>query len=127
MINHLLSLARLRCPHCHKGKLFVDPNPYKLHRIHLMPKHCACCHQAFEPEQGFYYGAMYVSYALTVALFVTFWVGFMVMLEMNPVRVLIAYVAFVILFFPYVFRYGRAIYLYFFVRYDKNAQCQPDA
>lgn len=33
-----------------------------------MPDHCPECGLSFMPEPGFYYGAMYVSYALTIAL-----------------------------------------------------------
>ena len=36
-------------------------------------KECDVCHLKYEREPGFYYGAMYVSYALGVALFVTVW------------------------------------------------------
>ena len=31
---------------------------------------CPCCGQIFEPEVGYYYGAMYVSFAFNVAIFI---------------------------------------------------------
>ena len=31
-----------------------------------MHHHCPVCNESFERETGFYYGAMYVSYGLTV-------------------------------------------------------------
>ncbi len=35
-----------------------------------MPKRCPKCNMSYEPEPNFFYGAMYVSYAYTVAIFV---------------------------------------------------------
>lgn len=41
----------------------------------MYPK-CSVCGLKYEKEVGFYYGAMYASYALAVAEFVICWVGF---------------------------------------------------
>lgn len=47
-----------------------------------MPAACSVCGQAFEPEVGFYWGAMYVSYG-----FSTFIVAIVVVLLYRPRRV----------------------------------------
>ncbi|MBN8701500.1 MAG: DUF983 domain-containing protein [Bacteroidetes bacterium] len=39
-----------------------------------MDKKCSVCNQSFEPETGFYYGAMYVSYGINVLIFLAFWI-----------------------------------------------------
>lgn len=59
---------KLLCPKCGEGKLFKNPNPYNIKMIGDMPDHCPNCHLAFMPEPGFYYGAMFMSYVVTVAL-----------------------------------------------------------
>jgi uncharacterized protein (DUF983 family) len=50
----------MTCPRCRQGELFVKP--MKLSRPLLMHKRCPVCGQNFEPEVGFYYGAMFISY-----------------------------------------------------------------
>lgn len=51
-----------KCPKCRQGDIFVKPldlkNPLN------MPKKCAVCGQPTEPEPGFYYGAMFLSYII---------------------------------------------------------------
>jgi len=71
-------------------------------------------------EQGFWYGAMYISYAFGVAIAI-------------PISVLLSYftdfkifhitgVVFVslVLTMPLMFRYSRSIWLHIFVRHDKK-------
>lgn len=66
--NLLLSVLTNRCPGCRKGKLFLQPNPYKLKSMMQMHENCTICGQPFELETGFYMGTGYVSYGLSVLL-----------------------------------------------------------
>ena len=68
MPNFLSSILQLKCPKCRQGDLFCNKSSYKYKGFFDMPKKCSECGQDFEIETGFYYGAMYVSYALTIAL-----------------------------------------------------------
>src|SRR5258708_27778971 len=63
----IYSILTLRCPRCRSGKLFVKPSPYPYKTMAQMPAKCPVCGLDFNPEPGFYWGAMYVSYGLTVA------------------------------------------------------------
>jgi uncharacterized protein (DUF983 family) len=71
----LYSVSKNKCPRCHQGDVFVHGHAYKK-GFDQMHTHCSNCHLKYEKEPGFFYGAMYVSYALGVALFVTLWVSF---------------------------------------------------
>jgi hypothetical protein len=73
-----------------------------------------------EPETGFYYGAMYFSYALYVALFVPMFL-LTVLLGLPYLEFLIFFVILIVLVSPYFFRLSRACYLYVFVKYDAEA------
>jgi uncharacterized protein (DUF983 family) len=64
----ITAVLQLKCPKCHQGKLFMASNPYNIKRVHEMPESCSECGQSFEPEPGFYTGAMYVNYGFTVIL-----------------------------------------------------------
>ena len=51
---------RLRCPRCGEGKVFT--------RFFTMPDACASCGMDFKREHGYYIGAMYINYGVTVVL-----------------------------------------------------------
>jgi uncharacterized protein (DUF983 family) len=50
--------ARLRCPACGEGVLYARP--------FVMREACERCGLVYEAEQGFFVGAIYVNYAVTV-------------------------------------------------------------
>jgi hypothetical protein len=74
----------------------------------------------YEKEPGFFYGAMYVSYALTVAIFVTVWVLNLWFLNLSTTAFIIAVVVSLVGLMTVVFRTARLIWLNFFVRYNKE-------
>ncbi|MFM1932355.1 MAG: hypothetical protein RL226_1658 [Bacteroidota bacterium] len=128
----LYSILAFRCPKCHTGRLFVDPNPYQFSQMTTMHDKCSCCGEDYKREPGFYFGAAYVSYALTVALWVavlvaliTFdalgWIEF-AFFE-NPAMFLTTGVVTLILLLPVLFRLSRSIWINLFVKYDKTKGC----
>lgn len=75
---------------------------------------CGHCHLSFEPEPGFYYGAMFVSYALSVLLLIA--VGLLLYVFLDPSEWAYVGVASgcVVLFAPLNFRLSRSLYLHGF-------------
>ena len=121
----LTSVMNNKCPHCRKGDLFTNPNPYALKTTMKMPDVCPVCGQKYELQTGFYFGTGFVSYALTVFLsgltFVLWW--FTIGMSVKDNRVfwwLAANAALLILLQPPIQRLSRSIWIAFFVRYDKN-------
>lgn len=117
------ALLALRCPHCHAGKLFSHP-ALDLRHFTDMPAACPVCGQGYEPEPGFYWGAMYISYAFVVPVVLA--VGLLVyFVGHDPdTWVYVAAVTVVVLALtPLLFRYARAVMLYAFggVRFDAGA------
>lgn len=107
------AIARQRCPRCRRGKLFTHP-AYSV-RFGHMHKHCPICGVEYEVEPGFFYGAMYVSYAIQVAIFVTIGIGTYYVFNDPPIWVyMLTVVGTVLLFFPLIFRYARTLYLHWF-------------
>lgn len=86
-----------------------------------MPERCSECGQSFEPEPGFYTGAMYVNYGFTVILTGVTFLVLEVMLKVSAFVFFSLYVSVLLLIGPFLFRYSRVIYLYLFVNYDKEA------
>lgn len=61
------AILAAKCPRCHQGNMFpVSMVSFK--KLSVVNSHCPHCNASLEPEPDFYYGAMYISYALSVAL-----------------------------------------------------------
>ncbi|CAG0980233.1 MAG: DUF983 domain-containing protein [Bacteroidetes bacterium] len=116
----LYSILKMKCPNCHEGHLFKNSNPYNLSEISDMPERCEHCHFKYEIETGFFYGAMYVSYALTIIL-VVFFLLLIYVLNINDfVLSLLVFGGILVLVFPIVFRLSRSIWLNMFVAYKSR-------
>ena len=114
------ALLGLRCPRCHQGKLFTY-SAFQVTKFADMPAQCPVCEQSFEPEPGFYYGSMYITFAFNVATVMV--VGVLLYYFFgNPdtwVYVLVV-TGLTLLLTPAILRYSRALMLYWFggARYD---------
>lgn len=100
--------------------MFVDRNPYHLNNMGKMYKTCAHCGQRFEPETGFYYGAMYLSYAIGVfsslILFSIFNFLFGIVYTWSFVLVAVIWVG----SSPYLFRFSRVLWLSLYVNNHRD-------
>lgn len=119
MRNILKSVFKNKCPQCHQSDVFITKTT-NLKNFDKMEKSCSCCGIVFEKEPGFYQGAMYVSYALMVALFVTTWVLDIILFHFSTWGYLTFVIATMIILTPYTFRIARLIWLNFFIKFDKD-------
>ena len=126
----VLKLLACKCPRCRKGNMFVDPNPWRLKHTMKMNAICPVCNQPLNIEPGFYFGAGYVSYALTVAISaatcIAWWklIGFS-QNENNLLYWIILNAVCMLLIQPYLMRVSRTGWLAFFVRYDPLWKIHP--
>ena len=105
------SLVAQKCPQCRTSHIFLH-NTFSS-RFLKMHKHCPNCQLNLNPEPGFYWGAMYISYgfsagiAIVVSLLTYFFLG-------NPVMeyYIVAVLAVNLALFPAMIRYSRLIMLY---------------
>ncbi|MCX8081272.1 MAG: DUF983 domain-containing protein [Bacteroidia bacterium] len=116
-----------RCPRCHKGSVFKCSNPYRLKRLFEMNETCSHCGQKFEPETNFYYGAMYVSYALTSGWFIVWFVLNLIYLNWEPWKLLLVIIGGIVLLSPVTLRWSRLLWLNFFVRPEERAKLKEKA
>ena len=105
--------------------MYTNKSVFPLGEMLKMPEHCPVCGQKFELEVGFYYGTGYVSYALSVALYVFNFVWYWVLIGLSYKDYSIFYclatsTAIVILLQPWLMRISRVLYLYMFVKYGKG-------
>lgn len=119
--SKIRSIIQGTCPRCHEGPVFIHKSPYHSWSFTKMHEHCNHCGQSFDPEPGFYQGAMYVSYAL--ALGVTFPVGVLLLFVLNAsLFVVLGVLTFLLLvLLPVIFRLSRLVWLHFFIRYQPSS------
>jgi uncharacterized protein (DUF983 family) len=119
--SKLYSVLYQKCPRCHEGDLFLERNPYKINRLFHMPDKCDHCGQVYSLEPSFFYGAMYVNYALTVAIAVAMFIAMWVLgSPWDLHEYLIGIVIGIVILAPLTFRLGRAIWINFFISYDPS-------
>lgn len=61
-----MSVLSEKCPHCGQGHVYEGNT--KLFAMPVMNDRCAVCHYKFDREPGYFLGAMYISYAVSVLL-----------------------------------------------------------
>lgn len=112
-----------KCPRCRKGDMF-QYGPFNYPKFTKTNADCAYCGLHYEIEPGFFYGgAMYVSYAFSVALFITVFVALNVLFDKPPLHwYLIVIVVSNVLLAPLMFRYSRVLFLHVFggIKYDQK-------
>lgn len=118
MLAKLKSIFSHKCPQCLEGDMYQTKSSYQLKDIAKMNHSCPNCGLDFEREPGYYYGAMYVSYALTVAIGVSLFVADIVLFsEFNTWTYMLALTLVLLILSPWTFRTSRVIWLNFFIKY----------
>jgi Uncharacterized protein conserved in bacteria len=110
-----------KCPRCRRGDIFAYPAT-SLTRFNKMNEKCPNCELRFQPEPGFYQGAMYIGYAFTVAVMVIVGLTLYFLGDPSEWVYIGTVIAIMILLVPWNYRYSRIVYLYAFggIKYDPN-------
>jgi uncharacterized protein (DUF983 family) len=117
--SKLYAALGFKCPRCHEGEIFEGGFSYQFSKITKMHDNCPKCNLKYEREPGFFYGAMYVSYALTVALWVAVAVAFYVLTgTIHPWWFMFTGIMLLLILLPGIYRLSRAVWLNMFVEYD---------
>ncbi len=118
----LYSILNNKCPKCCIGDFYKDNNIYNLKTFVDTPDKCPHCGESFTKEIGFYYGAMYVSYGLNVALGIALFLITVLVLGFSLIGFLATYAGLILVLFPWIMRKSRLIYINMFVHFDKSKQ-----
>lgn len=108
------AIAHAKCPQCREGDMFKHDLRH-ITKFVSFNETCPVCDLRFDREPGFFHGAMYISYAMIVAM-VTIVCGFLYFALSDPELEVYVYTIVVlnIVLLPIFFRYSRVIYLYVF-------------
>ena len=112
-----LSILKGTCPRCHGDHMYVNANPYHITETMKMHDHCSQCGLKYKVEPNFFFGAMYVSYALAVLtgglIFLASHFGFESTLPTSFVSIFVG----LIVLMPVITRLSRNLYIAMFVHY----------
>jgi uncharacterized protein (DUF983 family) len=105
LTSWLWALIRQRCPRCHKGRMFRT--------LLQMNDPCPVCGLLFQREEGYFLGAMYVSYFLSAAVLIPLYlIAMLLMPNHNSIIVALVATAAYLPFIPFVYRYSRLLWIY---------------
>ena len=101
--------------------MYVDKNPYHMGKIFEMHERCGHCDLKYKIEPSFFYGAMYVSYAVGIAFAVAAFVIANLFLGAGLITTFISIIGTLVVFMPVIMRISRNIWINMFVKYDAKA------
>lgn len=116
-INSILTGS---CPRCQVENMYVEKNPYKLKTIYAMHEQCSTCHLRYEIEPSFFYGAMYVAYAVSIAFGVAIFIITNIILGLTAKTSFISLGIGILILMPITARFARNIYINMFINYDPD-------
>jgi uncharacterized protein (DUF983 family) len=119
--SKLNSILTGSCPKCQNESMYSDKNPLHLTKVLKMNENCSHCGLKYQIEPSFFYGAMYVSYGLNVAVGIAAFIVSFVFFGASIEQSFLAIVITLIVLFPFVLRLSRNLYINMFVSYDPNA------
>jgi uncharacterized protein (DUF983 family) len=105
----IAAILRQRCPRCREGAIYRGP---MLRGLLAMYDRCPVCRLKYEREQGYFVGAMYVSYMLAIPpyllLMAVLWLGLGWTYPMALVGAVVIYLPFV----PIMMRFSRVVWMH---------------
>ena len=120
--NKLYSIITGTCPVCQEQSMYKEPNPYKPGHLFEMHERCSNCHTKYKMEPSFFFGAMYVSYAVGIAFALPAFLLSFYVLGFSLLYAFISIVVVLVLFLPIIIRLSRNIWINFFFRYNPDFQ-----
>jgi hypothetical protein len=83
-------------------------------------KTCSHCHLKYEKEPSFFYGAMYVSYAISSGWFMIWYALESTVLNWETLNFALFITGFIIIVSPLTLRWSRLIWLNFFYKFKEE-------
>ena len=123
--SKLISTLTFQCPGCSQVSMYENPWLHTFKDLGKLKPACDNCRTNLHPESGFYFGAAYVSWGLTVALWIAVLVGLKTLdafgwirfgFLTHPITFLATGIIVSIVAFPYLFRLSRSIWAHMFIK-----------
>ncbi|SCY24725.1 Protein of unknown function [Nonlabens sp. Hel1_33_55] len=106
------------CPVCQQESMYTSSNMYNPKKTQEMHERCSHCGTKYKIEPSFFYGSMYVSYGVGVAIAVATFVITYFLFNLQPLAIFFVIMAVMILGLPIIIRLSRNIWINIFMDYD---------
>ena len=116
----IYSILTGTCPVCQEESMYEEPNPYKLWKIFKMHERCSHCHTKYKIEPSFFFGAMYVSYGLGVAIAVAAFIVIHLIFGGGLNATFTGIIGTLVVLMPIIIRISRNIWINLFLNYKKQ-------
>lgn len=117
----LYSILKIKCPQCHEGA-FLERKVYDFSAFTKVRKSCPNCSLNYHVEPSFYYGSMYISYAIGVAIMVAvILLNLFLFPNFSLLRTFAMVAGVVVLLSPLTNALGKIIWANFFFSYKENS------
>jgi uncharacterized protein (DUF983 family) len=113
-VSMFKAMRTARCPACREGAIFSHGplHPRKFLSVHT---NCPACGVAFEPEPGFFWGAMYFNYTFNIAMLTIIGLLMYFVFEVeNEYVYIVGMLLPVLLAIPITARVSRVLWLHIF-------------
>ena len=117
----LYSIITGTCPVCQEESMYKEQNAYKMNKLFALHERCSHCGTKYKMEPSFFFGAMYVSYALGVAVSVAAFIITYFFFGGGLLATFIAITATLVFLMPLLIRISRNIWINMFLHYKKPA------
>mgnify|MGYP000714966167 CR=1 FL=1 len=125
--KRMYSILNSKCPRCHEGDFYITQNAYDLKNFSKNHEKCSECNFKFEKEPGFFYGAMYVSYGLSIAFSVAISVAIIVLFPSSTYKVyLTAILLGIVILMPLSYRLSRVVWMNLFQHYEDLSRIKSE-
>ncbi|PHN04677.1 DUF983 domain-containing protein [Flavilitoribacter nigricans] len=117
--SKLSSILALKCARCHTGDLFPTGS-FSFNKPFDMYEKCPHCGLDYEPEPGFYFGAMFISYIISGWFCILFILFFHWVLDWSLNASFAVLLAILAIIFVWFFRFSRSVWLHIVTKYDPS-------
>ncbi|EAS18631.1 DUF983 domain-containing protein [Nonlabens mediterrranea] len=115
----LYSIFTGTCPVCQNESMYTSSNLYNPNKTQEMHERCSHCDTKYKIEPSFFYGSMYVSYGVGIAIAMAAFVICYFLLNLSRWNIFLV-ISFISIFsLPIVIRISRNIWINIFMDYDK--------
>ena len=118
--SKIYSILTGTCPVCHEESMYTSGNVFNPKKTQEMHERCSNCGTKYKMEPSFFYGSMYVSYGVGVAIAIATFVITYFLFNMNRLNIFFVIMAILVIGMPVVIRLSRNIWINLFLDYDPD-------
>ena len=117
-MNLFKSIFTYQCPRCRSSKIFKTP--FQFTSPLAMPDKCPNCELNFAQEPGFYFGALFISYGVSIVLFLGISLSLVFVFEWSISKSMTVVLVVAALFFFKIMRVSRSIWIHIIIKFEKR-------